>query len=355
MALLFHDSFDHYDTATALAKGWTITISGSSSFGPSAANGRNGTASLRLVYGTSTNNQSCFGDLALSPSGATCIVQGSIKPATLPSQTLILFTIYNGTTAQVSVFLTTSGALEVRRGAAGGSALLATAATSLTAGVTYYLEFKVLVDNTTGTLDMKLDGASIMSVTGLDTCNTAGETWTGLRMGMPSGVTGMSANVTVDWDDFVVMDGSGSTLNAMIGDARQIAHLPIGDGASLNWSPSTGTAHYALVDENPPTSADYVQSGTVGHVDTLTYPAMGVTGTVYAVTQPIYAQCAVAGLRQLVAVVRIGGTDYAHPTPQMLGADLRFYRFTWETNPATAAAWTVAEIDAAEFGYKVAA
>lgn len=43
--------------------------------------------------------------------------------------------------------------------------------------------------------------------------------------------------------------------------AQQFAR-PNADGANINWTPSTGTVHYVLVDEVVPDDSDYVSVGT---------------------------------------------------------------------------------------------
>jgi len=75
-------------------------------------------------------------------------------------------------------------------------------------------------------------------------------------------------------------------------------------------------------------------------------------GTVKAVQTTPYMRAEVGGVRTVVPTFRISGVDYDR-TGQILGASWGYVTEMHPTSPATSAAWTVAEIDAAEFGVKV--
>jgi len=88
-------------------------------------------------------------------------------------------------------------------------------------------------------------------------------------------------------------------------------------------------------------------------VDTYNFPAVGVAGTVAGVQQSIYAKCEVAGVRRLEGNTNMAGIDY-HANGALLGSDWAYLTEFFPTSPATVAPWTVAEIDAAEFGIHLA-
>ena len=76
-------------------------------------------------------------------------------------------------------------------------------------------------------------------------------------------LNGLNQFTTPTIDD-VYVTNSGARL----GESRVAALYPNADTADADWTPSTGTDHYALVDETTVNSdADYVASGTVGDLD----------------------------------------------------------------------------------------
>jgi hypothetical protein len=61
-----------------------------------------------------------------------------------------------------------------------------------------------------------------------------------------------------------------------------------------------------------------------------------------------------AGLRTVVPTFRINGGNF-DGNGDVLGSDWAYYTEVHTTNPDTGLAWTVSEIDGAEFGVKVTA
>jgi hypothetical protein len=120
--------------------------------------------------------------------------------------------------------------------------------------------------------------------------------------------------------------------------------------------PSTGTSHYAMVDDVPSDGdATYVSSGTVGAIDTYRTPTATFAGTVKGLKVGVTARKDDAGNRS-VGIVIGDGVD---PVTQ-LGANFalttvytRQVTAVMEINPLTGNPWTLADIQADEFGLEV--
>ena len=345
MALLTVDSFDHYTTITH--KSWSLNGGGTYTGTISAGNGRNSTDSMRITtVGTSTAS---YVTKALSSSGATAIVGVAWKVAALPGTNHEILQILESGSVQVGLEITSSGALRVYRSTSGTT--LITTAGIISAGVWYFLELKVTIANSGGTAEIKVDGVSEGSFSG-DTQNTGNATWSSISLGQR---TGTNLTHTQDFDDLYVCDGSGGVEDDFLGDHRIVAVVASsGDGSNTDWSLSTGSDHGALVDENPPNTTDYVLSGTSGQRDTYNFAAVGVTGTVKAVQTLRFIKAEVAGVRSVAPVVRISSTNY-DGTTQAVGSDWIYQHEIYRVSPATSSAWTISEIDGAEFGAKVTA
>jgi hypothetical protein len=357
--MLWNDSFDHYATADLPAKAYSTTGTGSNP-NPLAigAYGRNGTNGARLFQNNENFPQ--YVTLAALPVSGTVLIIGMDCKVTAGFGYQSVFEVLKSGSDQIAIYLTAGGVFEVRRRGIsfGGGTLLGTSATALTAGVSTFVEFKITVATSGGTIVTKFNGVTDanLNLSGLNTAKVGVDGWDQIRFGGSAEPGSGSTDMTLDLEDLYIFDGSGSTHNDFLGDARSLCLFPsTGNGTHAEYAASTGSDHGALVDETTPNDTDYVSSGTVNHRDTYNYPAAGVSGTVAAVTQPLYAKCEAAGVRQLVAICVIGGTTYTHATAQTLGATWFYYRFQWLVNPATSAAWTIAEIDAAEFGHKIAA
>jgi hypothetical protein len=257
-------------------------------------------------------------------------------------------TLWNWTdsgTSQVTVNILTTGLLQVTR----AGTVLGTSAVALAAGE-QYLEFKFVISDAGGSYEVRLNGVNILSASGVDTKNTANATANGFTIN--GGGAGGGALII---DDLYVCDGTGAANNSFLGDVRIDAVLPAGAGANTGMTPSAG-ANYQCVDENPATDdTDYVQSDVVGTKDTYDFTNITHTPTaIFGVQVNMVARKDDAGVRSIASVVRSGGAD-TDGTTQALTTSYLNYRQMIELDPNTAAAWTKTNLNAAEFGAKVAA
>jgi hypothetical protein len=287
MALRFADGFDAYQTA-AIAKYWK-TLYNSAAVSISAGSGRNGTASLRLSSGWNRGVDKTI------DSQATWILGIGITMSALPSATATIFGLYDNTTLHCDLRLTAGGFLQITR----NGTVLGTGTSALSAGVYYYIEFKVTISDTVGVAGCRINGVSELALTSQDTRNGANATADTFRI---LGVTGIDAGTTINTDDFYACDGTGGgSDNDYLGDVRVEAIFPSGNGNSSQFlgSDSNSTDNYLLVDEATPNDdTDYVESSTVGDKDTYAYGNLTATsGTVYGVIPMPYARKTDAGVR----------------------------------------------------------
>lgn len=349
MALRFLDSFDHLATADLTAKGYTLT--GAPTIG--SGNGRNSTNALTAT----TDEIGVFKSVTVS--GSTAIV-GFAYQVTAGSNgdDNMLCGIHTGVISQVQ-FRTNTGTSTIsafRGGALSGSSntgtLLGTTSAALTLGSFQYLEFKVLIHGSTGTVEVRKNGVAILTLTGVNTANS-GTAWD--TIGLHASTAGSVATRTWRIDDLYISDGSGASNTDFLGDIRVEALLPsTGNGTNTGLTPSTGSDHGALVDESTPNTTDYNGSATVGVKDTYNYPALAsASGTVRGVQYCLYGANSDAGARTICPVVRHSGADYDETTTSF-GTSYGYARVVSEANPgAGPGAWTIADINAAEFGMKI--
>jgi len=210
-----------------------------------------------------------------------------------------------------------------------------------------YIEVKVTINDSTGVAQVRLGEATEINLTSQDTRNGGNASVDLVRFYQTTNPSYV--------DDVVVMDSSGSAMNDLIGDIKVECLLPNGNGNSSQLAGSDGnsTDNYALVDEVPANAdTDYVQSATVGQKDTYTYGNLATTaGTVHGVQVATYARKTDAGTRKIASVARLSTTEedsaeFILSTSYQVLTDVR------PTKPG-GGAWTIADVNNAEFGVKV--
>lgn len=231
------------------------------------------------------------------------------------------------------------GNLRVRNSA--GATLGTTTVPAATANAWLHLEIKALRDAAAGTVELRVNGVSKLELTGLalGADNIA-------QAALSLSISGISDFIY--WKDFIYWDGSGSEVNDFQGSVAVRDLLPDGDIA-LNWTTSSGSTGYNLLDESPPVDTGYIQAA-----DPPPDPAK------FSLTD---LPDDVTSVRALIPIVRAVKTDGGDCNIQMGltpndtnwddGADRPIttaFTYYWDVShlsPATAAPWTPVEVNAA--------
>jgi len=361
MALLFIDSFDHYATADLTEK-WTtnLSVAGNVVTSIAAGSGRRSSNSFRMAISASATQSTAAGlQKVLAPADATAVAGVSClisSAAVLGTLGAALASVRDGATAQISLRLNPNLTLSVLRGAVNGT-VLGTTTAALSAGVSAYLEWKTLIHPSAGTVDLRINGASVLSLTAQNTRNTANSSWTAIALGTLDAAAniwaGTAATGTLDFDDLYILDGTGAApLNGFLGDCRVDARYPTAAGATTGWTASTGANWAAVDDPAPNDDTDYTAAATTGLTDTFVVQDAPVAGAaIYGVQHCLSAKKTDAGTASIAPVVRHSGVDYVGGNLNP-GTAYAVLLAIAATNPGTSAAWTEAGFNAAEFGYK---
>lgn len=353
MAVLGFSGFDNYDTtitgtSASFTADWTVV---GGAFLTISANGRRGTRSLSLASSTSTASSAAK---AFGGNKTTATIGFSFKARTVSADAgAELAALIDGTSTQLCLHRATSGVLSIYRGNTAGTLLESTGAI-LSANTEYYIELLATISNT-GSYEVRVDGVTVLSGTGVDTSSTANQYTTGFRLGRTIGNT--ANGMTVDYDDVYWADDSGaSPANTFLGAVRvdQLA-MPTVNGTYAEFTPSTGTNHALVVDEIPPNTTDYIDGGTAGLRDTFAFGDLATLAsqTIYSVQVKAYALKDDAGARTVGALARLSGTDLDSTNAGTLTTTAAYYNFLFPTKPG-GGAWTEADVNAAEFGVRVA-
>ncbi len=131
---------------------------------------------------------------------------------------------------------------------------------------TYLIELYIKIHNTTGVATVWINGVQDFTFSG-DTLYDVCSTFDLVCLGNPTGVYANPGGLAY-YDNFM------SATDGRIGPAKIWPKLISADGTYTDLTPSTGTDHYAVVDERPASSADYLESNTVNHKDSFSCSAI---------------------------------------------------------------------------------
>lgn len=351
MALKWLDGFESYGTVVGnnpkgLFNKYTSNFA-SDDTSYTLQTGRGGGKAIRIA-GSTTINTPVF-----TAQDTWTIGFGLFHDRLASSQPVILI-VKDSTTAQCSVALSVTGELQFYRGSAsaGGTLLFTTSGAKIRCGVWQYIEVKVKINNTTGTIDIHVNGVSVLSQTSVNTRNGAANQATNFAL-----QSSPAAADHTTFDDFYVCDNQGSNNTTFLGPQKVTIIFPTGDHGTNQWTTSgAGTTHADRVKENPhDASTTYVTDTVSGNTEEWDYADSGseITSIKGIMLNTVFETDS-AGAFSVKAHASSGGTvsddagtagtngTYKNPSPFLL-----------ETDPNTSALWTKTNLDAAIFGVKV--
>ena len=239
--------------------------------------------------------------------------------------------------------------IRVRNG--GGAVLADSAPIRLDQGAWRYMEFKFNIHDSTGNVEVRRDGVTVLNLTNVDTRNG------GTTANIHTIQFGQSAdNGNGALDDVYVLKNDGSGLTDFLGEVEVEGMYPVANG---NYSEQTGsdgnsTDNFLLVDDNTSVNDnDFVTSGTTGHRDTYQLSNLArPNAIIHGVLLAHRSRRTDTNQRSIRRILRSAGVDNS-------GADIPLpTSFVWnhevfEMNPTTATNWTVSSINGLELGTEV--
>lgn len=251
-----------------------------------------------------------------------------------PSDLQPIFRFQNGVSDVATLYRNNStNKLQAYR----GNTLIDTGTKTVSNDTTYLIEVYFKLANAGGRFVVKVDDVGDIDFTG-DTETASNGTFNRIYLGRNDATKTTKAY----FDNFIIDDADYP------GDTNIQAIVPTGAGNTTEWTASAG-ANWECVDEIPKNDADYVS--TTG-VKKDTYVAGDMSGS------PDSIKCVqiqsrsqnISFTNNLMLIVRSGGTDYESSNKAI--SAFKSYYHIWETNPADAAAWEEADVNAIEIGVK---
>lgn len=268
MALIFFDGFDHYDIANQtgtrdkMAGAWNydgstgpttyFTLKAMPELGSFAACVNNlagglssGDARLRKNIDTKSAGTFGVGFYAYFDGGAGFMHSSNCR----------LVSLQEGNTVRSSIAIPQDGLIRLYV----GTDLIATHDTALSSNTVYHFEFQYHFGNGDGYLELRLDGETIFRVDDL--------TLTGAinRVALFTGTSGSIVDPNdIFVDNFYIYDNTGSVNNDWLGERRVYTLRPDSDGTPQNWTLSSGTNAFELLNNTPSNpNTDFISTGTI--------------------------------------------------------------------------------------------
>lgn len=310
----------------------------------SSTNGRWGGRNLSF-----SSNGANLGYVRVPLSGSlstyTCGI--ALKPNGDPVVGIRLISFFEGSGVHMSLRLIPGFGLDVIRA---GTTQLASVNAVLSTSAYYYVEIKTTIHSSTGTVDVRVNGVSVISLTGQNTRNGGTGVVDSVQLGTDI-VTSNSGTNSWRANDFYITDATGTDNTGFLGDVRIETLFPSANGTTNQWTASTGS-NYTCVDETAPNSdTDYVSTRAVGNVDQYAFQDLtATTGTVLGVAVNTFDRKEDGGARTHAHVIYSGtlasGTAFS-PSTTYMNHQTVFERRT------DGAVWTISDVNGLEAGIKI--
>lgn len=348
MSLVHADNYSIYGTSTAFmlngiyaqASGMTLAvdpdgISGGHVASITGAGQNNETQGLRFVL---PSNQNKVGQCQR-------IWLPALQAGTIPCAVFVQFRDVSNN-ALVTITADTTGRLRAHAGDSQSAVILSTTNPVITANGWYHLE--TVVNNSANTVEVRVEGITVLSGT-ITIASDISQIFYGTRTSITS--------ATYQWymKDNVVWNGSGSFNNDFLGSVL-VANLMTTADIDLNWTPSTGSTGWNILDNIPPVDATYLSAPY--NAGAYEDPYVGELSDLPVETT------SVKGLISFVRAAKSDGgdgtlqvgliSDPAGTPATVLGADRAitvaqtYWRDVFEVDPKTSALWLPAAVNLAQ-------
>ena len=337
MSLLFIDGCTHYEDNDLLKKWDGLSNTQISTTLPR----RSGVKSIRQFHYLSWLMK------LIDPAASTLIFGFATYHSALPGNDEGVG-IKNVAGYQLTFQIRSDGSVAVYRGDTGDTLIGTTPIGTITAVNWQYVEYKAKIDNANGTWEVRVNGISKGSGSGLDTQKQATNDITKFVIGC--GTIG-DRLIT----DLYICDDAGAQCNDFLGDCRVDTLMPSGSGNYSEWDVLVGPANYQDVDDPGDIDDDttYVSTGVGAEKDSYAFENLTAIGRpILGVQSCLCARKDDAGDRRIKHLIRISAANYLSEK-QVISDSYIVKRKIWENNPATASAWTESSIDNAEFGVQL--
>jgi hypothetical protein len=156
-------------------------------------------------------------------------------------------------------------------------------------------------------------------------------------------------------DDWLCLDTTGAANNTWPGEVSVVGLRAANNGtfSALMGSDGNNANNYQQVDDYPFNTTDYNGAATNGARDCYDMTAVAKNGVVLAVQSLPFAAKSDAGAKSFKHLMRATSGSIVSSADTALSTTYLTYAGPLWTTDANGSAWTVAQVDAHEFGFEV--
>jgi len=347
MALLFCDNFENWSSANSNYPGpWQMADNLSNLAGSANVN-----FSTPNVFQTLNTSSTGYLQLGIAATSTLVVnIRASFGVTGSGTGNKPLVHLIDGTTIQCSLVMKSNGKFAIFRGT--NTAELAESINTYPFNSDEFLdiEWKVTVHNTTGVIELRVNGVTEITSTGsLNTRAGTNNSADTVRLG--TSTTGLARPF---YKHFILMDTTGSVMNDFIGPVDVTSLRPNADGEYDDWTANTGTRFAAVNQAVTDNDTTFVSSSTPG--DQVTFQLgnlpSGVTD-VFAVFPQMQIRREQGTTRICKFLMRSGIDDELGTKELAVGPTYAFRQEAITTSPFTTNAWDVAEVNGLELGVEI--
>lgn len=258
-------------------------------------------------------------------------------PPVMPAGNNRIFAVYQATTIQLALRITTDGKIAVLRDT---TQLAISSSPVITApNLRYRIEFGFEIHASTGTARVVVNGTEVINATGLNTRNGI-DGFTHAQLIRAE----LVGNADSYFDDFLIDDDK----TAFRGDFYGLALVPVSDVSGYS-TPSTGSDRWAMIDELPYSATDYNTFPGTGEDIYGINDLSDTPDAIHAVCVNWVASKNETGVCDMRSRVYSGAaTDNA--ANRTINTAPQFFQDIRQVDPDTSAAWLPAAVNAMTVG-----
>ncbi len=237
-----------------------------------------------------------------------------------------------------------------------GGTIIATAYNVCRPGRWAYFEFKVIISDTVGVIEMYSNGIEVLNETGLDTrFGGSGDYIDTIRLIGVDGATPAEPDQGL-YDDYYIVDDTGSNNVDFLGPIKVEEILPNGAGDSTDFTPSAGSNYQNVSetprDDNTTYNEDTISTNkdlfTASNLVTIDNSIFGIMVNALGVVTATMPYTLVTKIKQSTSEDTGTAVAITNTGKYIAVSDV------FEQDPAAGPGdWTVATINTMQFGYEV--
>ena len=361
MSVIFFDGFETVGTETGLGNEATVRPRINLRWDKTAAGPSPSTSGYYLIdsptgsgysWNQGKNKATYLRKWIPSEVGKTYVIGCNVHVQDTTDSRFTIFQVMGNTTSvpsyHIKINVENLTDIVARKGPSDSN--VGSATSVMTPGAWHHVEAKIKVANSpNGLIEVNVNGTQVIDVSGIDTQDF----YSNVIVVQFGGVHLSDTSVTDVDDDFIGLDDiyilktEGVGPNDFLGSRAAVLSLPPNGDSTTQWSTSTGTTHYTLIDENGADSADYIEESTDTEVDMFDLTNLPNGGVYHALKVEVEAIDTATGINNMDVRVDSGGTVSETNFSVTDTANYAvFVHYEGETNPDTSTDWTETTINA---------